>query len=185
MDWADAQKWESSWWGSCNNTVGEELKQRTYSKKMGLNEDFSDKTILDVGGGPVSLLLKHKIKKGFVVDPCEYPNWVRERYRENNIEQKVIKGEDIKDIQVDECWIYNCLQHTENPQKILDNALKCSIIVRIFEWVEEPISDGHIHTLHEHELNKWLGGYGKTERLNENGCIGLSYYGIFKGGLYA
>ena len=74
--------------------------------------------------------------------------------------------------------------HREDTKKIIDNALKCSKVIRIFEWVEEPISDGHIHTLHEKELNKWLGGYGKTERLNENGCVGLAYYGIFKGDLY-
>ena len=184
MNWEEANKWESTWWGDCTDTVNEEIKQRTYSKKMGLSEDFSDKTILDIGGGPVSLLLKHKIKKGYVVDPCHYPNWVSERYKENNIEYMVAKGEDTWFIPVDEVWIYNCLQHTENPKKIIGNALKCSKVIRIFEWIEEPVSDGHIHTLHEEELNKWLGGYGKTERLNENGCVGLAYYGIFKGDLY-
>jgi hypothetical protein len=184
-DWKTASDWESSWWGNCTNTIGEEIKQRTYIKKMGLNiANLQDKTILDIGGGPVSILLKLNFKKGYVFDPCNYPNWVSERYKENNIDYQKIKGEDIKDIKVDEVWIYNVLQHTDNPQKIIENALKASKVIRIFEWVEEPISDGHIHTLHKDELDKWLGGEGKTEQLNENGCIGLSYYGIFKGDNY-
>ena len=81
MNWEEANKWESTWWGDCTDTVNEEIKQRTYAKKIGLSEDFSDKTILDIGGGPVSLLLKHKIKKVMLLiranSQIGYPKGIR------------------------------------------------------------------------------------------------------------
>lgn len=206
-EWEKAQEWEEQWHSNCVNSLNEELKQIVYAEKMGLirkptsktpyNYDLEGKSILDIGGGAYSLLLKcenfKKNREGdlgtSVIDPLmdKYPEWVIKRYETAGIVCKEMKGENLNtksEVVFDECWIYNVLQHTDNPQKIIENALKASKVIRIFEWVEEPISDGHIHTLHKDELDKWLGGEGKTEQLNENGCIGLSYYGIFKGDNY-
>lgn len=189
QNWKQAQEFESNWWGDCLDTVGEEIKQRTYNRLMGLTSygyDLKGKSVIDVGGGPVSLLLKYK-NRGIcaVVDPLKVPNWVVQRYYENNIVFYNEPAEGFKCTAIyDECWIYNCLQHTENPKQIINNALEYSRIIRIFEWVNTPISDGHIHTLKEVEINKWLGGEGKVEEINENGCIGFCYYGVFKGKHY-
>lgn len=184
--WGAANEWESSWWGDCCNTFQEELKQTVYARLMKIDYDLRGSSVLDIGGGPISLLLKCRNRGNcYVVDPLKVPEWVKQRYRENNIIFASRKGEELQNHpKVDETWIYNVLQHTENPELVIQNARKCSKIIRIFEWIEEPISDGHIHTLHEEELNKWLGGYGKTYQLNENGCHGLAYAGIFKGDLY-
>jgi hypothetical protein len=59
-----------------------------------------------------------------------------------------------------------------------------SKIIRIFEWIDEPISIGHPQLLTEEKLNKWLGGVGKVERLDESGCHGMAYYGVFLGDHY-
>lgn len=185
--WNKDQKFEKDWW-ICHNTYGEEEKQLTYARKMGLrffhdgkspyNLDIKGK-ILDIGGGPVSLLLKSKAK-GTVVDPCEYPKWVEDRYKEAGIEYLKMKGEDIDLEGFDEVWIYNCLQHVENPQKIIENAKRVGKIIRIFEWIENGISEGHPHNLTEKDLNTWLEGEGKVEMLNEPTLKGLSFYGIFR-----
>ena len=79
----------------------------------------------------------------------------------------------------DECWIYNVLQHCDVPRKIIQNARKASKLIRIFEWIETGTNEGHIHDLTEKDLNKWLKGEGKVEQLNESGCVGQAYYGIF------
>ena len=193
-EWEKATGWESAWWGNCLNTLGEEFKQVVYCKKMGL-PDFEDnghpfthkldaETVLDIGGGPSSILLKCTgYKKGTVIDPCHYPNWVHVRYKEAGIEYLVQKAEDL-DItkKYDLVLIYNVLQHTEDPEKIIKNALLISKEIRIFEWIDIPISPGHIHMLTENILDSWLGGVGKTEKLDgTGGCIGMSYFGIFKG----
>lgn len=188
--WEKAQKWESDWWGDCLDTVGEELKQQTYASKMGLSSrNLEGKTVLDIGGGVISLLLKFKNRGSCcVVDPITAPNWVHSRYKENNIRFINGKAEDISLMKLpifDEIWIYNCLQHTEDPKKIIKNIKKLSKVIRIFEWVEEPISPGHINVLHEKQLNTWLGGEGKVEVLNDsNGCHGSAYFGVFKGDNY-
>lgn len=193
--WEEAQKWENDWWGDCANTFNEELKQLVYARKMGLSAyadygkypvyDLQKKSILDIGGGPVSLLLK--CKNGslkWVADPCKYPQWIADRYEEVGITYQTTKGEELdktfaQDIKFDEVWIYNVLQHTEDPQKIIDNAKKLGNLIRIFEWVDMPPEPGHPQVLTKALLDGWLGGDGKVEELNENGCVGKAYYGIF------
>src|ERR1035441_8915336 len=68
--WQIAQKHEVNWWGNCVNTFGEETKQLVYARLMGLqiwddgNSPFNimtgARTVLDIGGGPVSMLLKFR-----------------------------------------------------------------------------------------------------------------------------
>jgi hypothetical protein len=192
--WKQAQKWEKDWHGLCTNTLFEEEKQIIYAQKMGLEMVGNEKTpyvfnlhgasILDIGGGPNSILLK--CSNPFcllVVDPLPFPKWVKERYKEAGIKYLQVKGEDLDKIKppliFDEVWIYNLLQHTENPEKVIENAKKVSKLVRIFEWLGTPISDGHINSLTAENLDKWLGGRGKVEIMDKRSTIGTAYYGIF------
>jgi len=212
QSWEEAQKWEKKWHDNCVNSLNEELKQLVYARKMGLvftpthktpyNLDLRGKSVLDIGGGAYSLLLKAvNFKKHLdggnlgacVIDPLDHPEWVKMRYQSAGIFFKRMAGEDINtvarlayeerpyadDEKFDEIWIYNCLQHVRDPQKIIANALAVSKLIRIFEWVDIPTSPGHLHVLKEEKLNEWLGGEGKVEVLNEYGCNGKSYYGIF------
>lgn len=199
MAWEDEQKFEKEWHGNCINSYWEETKQQIYAKRMGLVANFvngkfpvydlQDKSIIDIGGGPYSLLLKCiNVKVAGLIDPCPYPDWVYQRYREAGVSYIIAKAEDLlkgRDQQVvDEVWIYNVLQHTEDPELIIYNARKVSKIIRIFEWIDMPATEGHPHELKESKLNKWLHGYGKTEDINESGCNGRCYYGIFTGKHY-
>lgn len=189
-EWEEATKWEAEWWGNCVNTYGEEMKQFLYAEKMRLKTvhngktpfsfDLQGKSVLDIGCGPVSLLLKCENVIGTAIDPMFLPNWVIERYKTAGIEFKQLKAENISTkCEFDEIWIYNCLQHTENPEKIIENAIKVGKIIRIFEWIDLPVCEGHLHILTENNLNKWLNGEGKVEFVNKNNCKGKCYYGIF------
>lgn len=191
-EWLRAQEWEKEWHGFCNNTFNEETKQYIYAKYMGLDEyatnsygrrgwDFGELSVLDIGGGPASLLLKSKAKIRQVIDPCKFPQWVYRRYEQCGILFWGHKAEEIgADCSVDLILIYNCLQHTDDPQKIITVAKQHTKEIRIFEWIDTPISDGHIHTLKENDLNKWLGGIGKTRDMNgEAGLVGKAYCGVF------
>ena len=195
-DWTEAQEWEKVWHSNCVNSYGEETKQFTYAKKMGLrlapnektpyNYSFNGESVVDLGCGPYPIFLKCQgLSKMVGVDPCPYPDWVYSRFKEANIISVRISGEEFitNDI-FDECWIYNLLQHVQNPELVIRNALRVSKILRLFEWIENGISPGHPQNLTEKDLNKWLGGNGKVEIINENGCVGKCYYGIFKGNHY-
>ena len=188
MEWKDHQKWESDWHSNCLNSYWEETKQQVYAKRMGLTSEMVDGKypvydlknikVCDIGGGAYSLLLKCVNFSGVVVDPCDYPAWTVDRYKAGGIEVIKKPAEDVL-VECDESWIYNCLQHTISPEKIIKNALKSSKIIRIFEWVDNGVSIGHPHNLTEKNLNKWLGGVGKVEEMNESGCHGRAYYGVF------
>jgi len=193
MSWKKAQRWESGWWGDCLNTFGEESKQMAYARRMGLrifhngkspyNIDLQGRSVLDIGGGPVSLLLKctNVGSVSSVIDPIldSVPEWVLDRYLSAGIEPIARKAEKLVSRYYDEAWIYNCLQHTEDPMLIIDNAKKVARIIRVFEWVETEINEGHPHSFTKEVLDNWLDGYGKVGIVNENTAKGKAYYGIF------
>lgn len=198
-NWLEDQIWESSWWGSCVNTLGEEIKQLAYAKRMGLvsfhngkspfNFDLGGASVIDIGGGPCSLLLKCVNRgRSYVVDPCEYPKWVRDRYDAAGVSVLPIQGEWIGEeatiLQLhpfDEAWIYNVLQHVEDPGKVIANARRTGKIVRLFEWVDTGTAPGHPNNLTEAWLNEQLGGEGKVEEINDHTAVGKCYFGVFKG----
>jgi SAM-dependent methyltransferase len=192
MTWEDDQEWEKNWWGDCLNTWGEEQKQRHYAKCMGLHElsnsqysfyyDLGGKSVLDIGCGPVSLLLKCvNLGAAKAIDPLRYPEWIAARYGYANINYERMKGEDVEATGFDEVWIYNVLQHVVDPEKIIKNALRAGKIVRVFEWLEIGEAPGHPHNLLEDQMNEWLGGQG---RVNADVPRGKEYYGIFLGDSY-
>lgn len=181
-------EFEKSYWGDCCNTYDEETKQFVYAHLMGLSRnhysfDAKGKSILDIGGGPSSLLLKtFNFKRAKVIDPIEYPQWTRDRYAFKNIEHSCDIGENVDETGWDEVWIYNCLQHVIDPQKILENAKKAARTLRIFEWIDIPAHDGHPHELTESSLNGWISAgpqKGQVIWLHESGCFGKAYYGVF------
>lgn len=157
--------------------------------------DLGGKSVLDIGGGPASLLLK-TINPGrrVVIDPCEYPGWVGARYDEVGIEYFRYTGEDYRDppsqfaeAKFDECWIYNVLQHVKSPKKIIENARKSANTIRLFEWIDMPTSIGHPHSLTFADLREWLGhfkykgdNWGIVNMTGENDCYGKAFYGTFK-----
>lgn len=189
--WEDEQEWERAWWGDCTNTYGEETKQLTYAHRMGLQivpwagkwpvYDMQGKSVVDVGGGPVSILLKcANLDWAAVADPCAYPDWVNTRYGERGIGIHLVAGEDLEGFAADEVWIYNVLQHVQDPERVVRNARAAGRVLRIFEWLDTPASPGHPHTLTFRDLNAWTGrGTGHIEEMNENGCVGRAYYGVF------
>lgn len=196
--WQSAQAWEKEWWEKCQNTLGEELKQMVYADRMGLtrspNEktpyrfDMDGKSVLDIGGGPSSLLLKCVNAQGKVIDPIKFPPWVYQRYKAVGIRYSIQKAEDLDGNEsFDECWIYNVLQHTENPARIIRNARTAAKLIRIFEWIDMRPCPGHPQILTREKLDEWLDGEGKVEDkiagIAEVDCLGKGYYGIFPTGL--
>ncbi len=186
----EKDEFESAFWGNCCNTYGEETKQFVYAKRMGLelsgdwrssfNIDMRGATVVDIGGGPVSLLLKCLNVEGTVCDPLSYPAWVTHRYEAANINHTHMRGEDLRlDNDYDEIWIYNVLQHVDDPAQIIKNAHKAGSLIRLFEWIDFPPHPGHPHMLTEEFLTKALGSEGQTEYLNEYGCVGRCFYGEF------
>jgi hypothetical protein len=196
-------QFEADYWGNCANTMDEDIKQILYGKAMGIPRtgpyEFSigGRRILDIGGGPSSMLLKvidHGGSK--VIDPIEWPSWTIDRYKSHNIEFDQKTGEEIKEKGWDEVWIYNCLQHVIDPQQIIKNAKKAAPVLRIFEWLDVPAHEGHPHELTQEKMDKWIGQPGNVTHVslgphndyfdmpllehNDQGNGGKCYFGWFK-----
>jgi len=177
---------EKTFWGDCTNTMDEERKQFVYARLMDLTVGYhcfgaAGKKIADIGGGPVSMLLK-SVGLGagsIVVDPLGYPDWVLSRYAAKGIQYVQMRGEDWHGEGFDEVWIYNCLQHVDDPGQIIQNALKAAPVLRIFEWINFPAYEGHPQALTQELLESWIGQAGTVVSLNESGCRGDSFSGVF------
>jgi hypothetical protein len=190
-EWKKVNADEQFWWGTCANTYAEETKQLLYASKMGLTTieyegsnywiNTPGKKILDIGGGPISILLKcHQLQRGKVIDPCPFHPWVAARYQTAKIDHECILAEEMNESGWDEVWIYNVLEHTMDPQLIAQKALQAGTIVRVFEWIGLPSRPGHPHSLSEPQLNIWFNGKGTVEILTgQNHCHGSAYYGVF------
>jgi hypothetical protein len=177
-------KFESNFWGDCCNTFDEDQKHYVYAKYMKLDRrgysfDLHGKSVVDIGGGPTSILLKSfNFSRAHVVDPIQYPDWTLQRYKAKGVEVSVMRGEDWFLPGFDECWIYNCLQHTEDPKLIIQNGIKSSKVFRIFEWIDIPPHEGHPQMLTKDFLDECIGSNGTTVTLSEAGCFGTAYINI-------
>lgn len=169
---ADVQGFEADWWGDCANTLGEELKQvRAYAPVMGMAPrpwrggnhwpvwNLDGKSVLDVGGGPVSMLLKCvNVGEGStVLDPCAYPAWTTERYAVHGVRVVSMPAEDFDGQDFDEAWLYNVLAHTLDPEAIVRMMRRAANTAHVFEWVDIPAHPGHPQELKADKLADWLG----------------------------
>lgn len=207
---ANETDYELAYWNQPGAMHYEERKQYLYAQLMGIRREgwgfrVFGKSVVDIGGGPCSMLLRCiDVSHGFVVDPFlndvpehvdadrsdAYPKWVTSRYELNAISILRARGEDLPSNSpepFDEAWIYNCLQHTDDPALILRNALAISRKLRIFEWINIPPHPGHPQELTKAKLDEWLSGTpglwggGEVHRLNHDGCFGDAYVAIVEG----
>ena len=185
--WNDAQKWERNWWMTARNQHATEIRKNEFvGKMMFLHEGVPDKTVIDIGCGPLSLLLRHPVKSGVGVDPIHYGD-LEDAYEAKGITRLVKCGEDltVADGLYDEAWIYNCLQHVKDPVKIIENAMTIANKVRIFEWTYIKPYTGHLHELTPDLLSDPFKKAGWQPLMKTNGYLnhsklnGYYFMGIF------
>lgn len=157
--WEQAHKGEQEAWKSISERSVEEMesKESAYTRHAPvmflLRDDIKGKRILDIGGGPISILLHFDTYNSLVVDPIlPAPKFI-ENYLRHGINFFRGKGEDYltdwTDEKFDEVWLYNCLQHVQSPSFILYNLRQVAPILRI----SEPMGTG-TDLLHPHRFEK-------------------------------
>ena len=181
--------------GACNNTFYEERKHYVYASLMGIRRAHWSFTVpiisvVDIGGGPVSMLLKtHGYTRATVLDPLPYPEWVRTRYEAVGISWVQAPGESASRVllyergedRYDEAWSYNVAQHVTDPVSYYHQARLVARRVRVFEWVDIPPHEGHPHMLTANMLDEVLGTHGTVHDLSHGGCFGRAYAAIADG----
>jgi len=145
--------------------------------------DLGGKTIVDIAGGPNSLLLRCKnYKKAYIVDPGDFPDYITDRYRDRGIEIAKMPAEEfVYPEGVDEVWMYNALAHVYDPFKILLEAKSHSKTLRIMEGIHCGTNIQHPQDLTQEGFEKTLGVKGEVVDPQDPppSPRGLHFFGVF------
>jgi len=164
--WEADQDWERDWWGLhwAPHWDDEIRKQKGYFRMIDSPQlQVGDKSVLDIGCGPVSQLQRCAHGEGCRgVDPLAVSPETLQRYVDTDVEFLNVKAEEMPvDKQFDEIWMYNTLQHTDSPPEIFKRLLACTKVgsaVRIFEWIDLGVCPGHPQNLTEAMFAEVFGG---------------------------
>lgn len=152
--WKLAQSGERSHWE--NILASKSLTDREdgyyrHAKVMFLEIDQPHNiSVIDIGGGPLSLTLHHALSSAVVVDPINVTGNQLSNYLNRGIQfvNKTAEEflENYSGLVFDEVWMYNCLQHVIDPVFILENLYRVGKVLRISEPTLTPINELHPHT---------------------------------------
>tara|TARA_R110000744_G_scaffold149162_6_gene262280 strand:- start:187 stop:783 length:597 start_codon:yes stop_codon:yes gene_type:complete len=158
-----------------------------FSKYINFNyeEDFKDKTIVEVGGArwPALFCCKSNFKKAYGIEPLldRWSKEIKQGYLDNNIIPIKTPYELIDLGEVDETWFFNVLQHAICPEEMLLKAKKTSKVIRVFEPINTPTNVPHPHSLTQETFTKVLGDFGHIYNggSEPNSFSTDCYYGVW------
>jgi len=153
--------------------------------------DFNDKVIVEVAAGSVpALMMVEGAKRRVAIEPL-MDRWVKQKEacEAAGVEVVAAPYEHIDiDEEVDETWLFNCLQHVISPEDQLKKAMETSKVVRIFEpigWGNgQPLTANaaHPHIITKELYTSIMGDFGQvykggevTENFHQADC----YYGTW------
>ncbi len=122
-------------------------------------KDWANKSVLDVGCGPVSLVARGKYGKTRTgVDPLRYPHWVYEAYSKNDFKVILEPFEEFHNpSQYDVVIFYNALQHFADLAAVARRTkeiLAPGGRAYLAEYLEVPTNEAHIQYLEKTPLDK-------------------------------
>jgi SAM-dependent methyltransferase len=175
-EWEAAQEWERSWWLNNRHLHPQEMVKNRVMADWMLIRGAAGLKVLDIGCGPLSLLLRIPAKEGVALDPLDFGP-LEAAYRAANVRRVIMPAEEFKETGFDEVWVYNCLQHTIDPMAVLATACRAGRTVRLFEWTGIDPYQGHLHRITPEMIRTALSGHGEhtmfvTGHLN-NPALGL------------
>jgi hypothetical protein len=186
LNWVEAQKYERNWWlTSSDQHAWEQSKADLVAGFIRIDQGSPNHSIIDIGSGPFSILQRVSVKSGTALDPIDFGP-LEAGYHRCGIRRLIKRAEDLSeaDGHWDEAWIYNCLQHVENPEAVLDATRVVADLVRIFEWVNLEPYPGHLHKLTPERLRNgfqtWKAHLECTGKLNSSGLCGEFFVGIWE-----
>jgi len=124
--------------------------------------EIADRTVLDVASGPLSLLFDYPPRAGSTaLDPLPFGGF-EAAYEAAKIERVRTTAEEYAPTQRwDEVWMYNCLQHVLRPDEVVARLTRWARSrIRIFEWIDQPLSEVHLHRIQPGDIAAVLWGYG-------------------------
>jgi hypothetical protein len=123
-----------------------------YFAHLGIDTDLSGRCIAEIGPADVpGLFYCVGTEKSFVVEPM--PSDILPTL---GVKVRKAKAENVDYSKVDEVWLFNVLQHVQDPQKIVQKVKKAKR-VRWFEPVDQGTDACHLHNLTHDMFIEWFG----------------------------
>jgi hypothetical protein len=125
---------------------------RQYFEHVGINPDVTGKVIAEIGPADIpGLYYCQGTDKSFVVEPM--PSDILPTL---GVKVRKAKAENVDYSKVDEVWLFNVLQHVQDPEKIVQKVKKAKR-VRWFEPVDQGTDACHLHNLTHEMFIEWFG----------------------------
>ena len=128
-----------------------------YFKYLDIDQDLAGKKIMEIGPGRISgLLFCSNYNTSYVVEPTEYDG-IDHLYVNKKIEIIKERLEDAVLPDVDEVWIFNLMQHVQDPDLLVKKCKEKSKIIRFFEPIDLPTNTEHPFTFSKNDFVEYFG----------------------------
>ena len=177
--WKNAQKQEFSWWNGVANTGYQDCDPQKFISEFQKNwmleqmhfldkpvAHWEDKTVVEFGPGPAGIVEYLKAKKKIAIEPLiENYRSAFPHLKNSNVDYIACAAEEADDIQselADLSICFNVLDHTFNPQKVIDHLVRIAkknsdilFQLNVFGNEEEFKHKSGLHAeLHPHSFTK-------------------------------
>lgn len=128
-----------------------------YFKYLGIEKDLAGKSIVEIGPGRIAgLLFCHNYSKSYIIEPTEYED-IDHLYQSKDLEIIKETTEECEFPKVDEVWIFNLMQHVQDPDLLIKKCKENSKIIRFFEPTDLPINNEHPFSFSKQDFEDYFG----------------------------
>lgn len=194
--WELAQQFEREYWypGGCTShgerRATERETQAWYAGLLYL-EHATPASVLEIGAGPQGLLARYapNALDKIAVEPLRLTFADRDAYIRANtqlVEMPIeLWHERNRFDDFDEVWMTNVLQHVEDPELVLRIVrTHARRRVRVFEWVDEPVSVVHLHSLRGSQIAAAFADFDVEHHTEGLAGAGVNYRQAFVATVY-
>lgn len=123
---------------------------------LGMETDQHGKTIMEIGPADFPALAYCQNYTGIIVEPMPSDH-LSLICGTRDIQIVTSPVEEIELPEVEECWIFNLLQHVIDPELLIAKCKEAAEVIRFFEPVDYPTCEYHPHTFSEADFVRWFG----------------------------
>jgi hypothetical protein len=152
-----------------------------YFKYLGIDKDLQGKTVIEIGPARCAgLLYCENFGESYIMEPTVYEG-VQEYYDSKGINIIRELYEDCDSPDVDEIWMFNLMQHVQDPDALISKAKKHAKVIRFFEPIDLGTNLEHPFTFSEADYRDYFGDCVKRyESIGEPGFHGANcVYGTY------
>ena len=116
-----------------------------YFKHLSISTDLQNKRIMEIG--PAMIPCLHyctNMGQSYILEPCSYSE-TKALIANKPIEHIALAAEDCTFPKVDEIWLFNVLQHTIDPDLIIEKSKEAAKVVKFFEPIDLGTDPLHLH----------------------------------------